>query len=159
MQTYREQYKRAKRFYERIQNQDRGSEEYEDDVWAFFQNAWHLKDWIKNDASVAQHIKGTIENDVKQYDAIMTCADLTNRSKHKTLTTPNRKDADISQKNIIVRFLEPLRLHKGEQDIKSEISYDFKIETTSGKVEDMLVVAKQIIEDWETYLTKNNLLP
>jgi hypothetical protein len=53
--AYLEQYRRMIRSYERFASIDRGrvyepsSENYEDEVFAFFLNCYHLKDWIKND--------------------------------------------------------------------------------------------------------------
>ena len=50
--AYIEQIRRIERFLQRIDppSKDHGSQvEYEDNLWSFFQNAWHLKDWIKND--------------------------------------------------------------------------------------------------------------
>jgi hypothetical protein len=41
-------------------NRDRELVEYEDDVWNFFQNAWHLKDWVKNDLEVSSQHLGAI---------------------------------------------------------------------------------------------------
>jgi hypothetical protein len=34
--------------------------DYQDDVWAFFQNCWHLKDWVKHDPLVPKDVKDRI---------------------------------------------------------------------------------------------------
>jgi len=54
-----EQFRRVKRWYTRFKSIDEGRPDtltldgYLDEVYAFFQNCYHLKDWIKNDASVS----------------------------------------------------------------------------------------------------------
>jgi len=59
--SYLEQFRRVKRFLKRIGNQDRDATKYDDDLWGFFQNCWHLKDWIKNDPQIPQSVKDGIE--------------------------------------------------------------------------------------------------
>ncbi|MEO7665529.1 MAG: hypothetical protein ABIU97_00670 [Dehalococcoidia bacterium] len=60
--------------------------EYEDAVIAFFQNAWHLKDWIKNDPSVAEPIKSSVLSRFEAAVALAVCADVANGTKHLKLT-------------------------------------------------------------------------
>jgi hypothetical protein len=53
--SYREQYERVKRWYGKFIALDQGrahdvpSENYLDEIYAFFMNCYHFKDWIKND--------------------------------------------------------------------------------------------------------------
>ena len=42
------------------------SSDYEDDVYAFFMHCYHLKDWIKNDASVKSRMPN-LGTDVEQF--------------------------------------------------------------------------------------------
>jgi hypothetical protein len=52
-----EQYPRVLRFYARITTEkNKHKPEYIDDLWAFFQNCWHLKDWIMNDDAIPKVI-------------------------------------------------------------------------------------------------------
>ena len=95
-----EQFKRVERFLQRIDppSKDHGSQvEYEDNLWSFFQNAWHLKDWIANDPEI---IKIDIENIVKKYHCLMICSDLANRTKHFKNEKFNRLDAKFTNKHI-----------------------------------------------------------
>src|SRR5215469_15607924 len=48
---WREQYDRMMRAYERLQQPVWSSIAYYDDLHHFFQDCWHLKDWIKNDTA------------------------------------------------------------------------------------------------------------
>jgi hypothetical protein len=60
--SYRKQYDRMIRFLKLLEDvyngvehgpeQGRDSEYYRDRVYAFFQNCYHLKDWIKNDSDI-----------------------------------------------------------------------------------------------------------
>jgi hypothetical protein len=81
---YLEQYERMKRSYDRFRDTksglaDKVSSDYEDDVYAFFMRCYHLKDWIKNDASVKTRMPN-IGTDVEQFtnesEALGLCADL-----------------------------------------------------------------------------------
>ena len=53
MERYREQLARTRRYYERFKKlndgkaQEPSSEANMDDIYAFFQNCYHLKDWLK----------------------------------------------------------------------------------------------------------------
>jgi len=45
--SFRDQLDRVRRLRARLDVHNRPRPEYEDDLWSFFQNAWHLKDWLK----------------------------------------------------------------------------------------------------------------
>jgi hypothetical protein len=59
---YRDQLDRTRRFLERILAARAAGYvvDYQDDVWAFFQNCWHLKDWVKHDPLVPKDVKDRI---------------------------------------------------------------------------------------------------
>ena len=52
---YLEQFERVKRWYNRFKKTDNGmlhnknSDYYQDEIYAFFINCYHLKDWLVND--------------------------------------------------------------------------------------------------------------
>jgi hypothetical protein len=47
---YRAQLDRVHRFLDREQSHDpRRDIDYQDDAWAFFQDCWHIKDWLGQD--------------------------------------------------------------------------------------------------------------
>lgn len=60
------------------------SHECEDAAYAFFQDCYHLKDWIKNDPGCSH--RGIVESFVSGSKALSLCADICNSSKHLTLT-------------------------------------------------------------------------
>jgi len=85
-----EQFKRLHRWYECFKKindgkiHDKPSDFYQDEVYAFFMNCYHLKDWIKNDpaaASVADKVEDYINNNLE----LSLCADIYNGLKHLRL--------------------------------------------------------------------------
>jgi hypothetical protein len=49
-----------------------------DDLIHFFQDAYHLKDWLKHDP-VSSSVTGTVEADITADDSLTMCADLGKR--------------------------------------------------------------------------------
>jgi hypothetical protein len=60
---YRDQLDRMRRFLARILDRERVPDiaAYQDDVWSFFQNCWHLKDWVKHDPLLDDATKDRIK--------------------------------------------------------------------------------------------------
>jgi hypothetical protein len=69
-----------------------GSDDARDALFHFFQDAHHLKDWLRNDPEV-DLLDDTIENAVSTSPVLAVCADLANGSKHLLLRRPRRPDA------------------------------------------------------------------
>jgi hypothetical protein len=159
---YKEQLSRVQRLLDKIKNQDGGTEEYIDNVWAFFQNCWHLKDWIKNDAAVPAAVRASIEQEVKQYDSLKICADLANRSKHLKLTSNMRCDAKITGVGVTIHA-PPLTLRLGShgtgeaENEKGYAEHPFYIETDDGKTYYGISLAVKAVDDWNKIFAKFNL--
>lgn len=91
MTKYVEQLERVRRYYNRFKGINDGIEHtsstdyYVDDVYAFFQACYHLKDWLKNDGSYTVHTDQEIENYVSKTIALSICADICNGLKHLVL--------------------------------------------------------------------------
>ncbi len=111
-----------------------------DAAFGFFEACWHLKDHIKNDAAVPHTVRQSIENDVKQFEALMVAADIANRSKHLVLERPPRVDAKIAAYHI--------KAYDGADDREASASYDITL--ADGSIRDALSVARQAVADWET---------
>ena len=88
MSQSRNQFLRVQRaFMKVLDNKNRNPEEYEDDVWAFFMNCWHLADWIKNDTEgVARATREKIEVEVKSHPALAMVGKLVNKQKNFNIT-------------------------------------------------------------------------
>jgi hypothetical protein len=85
---YRHQLDRARRFLDRVQaanNADWGNMndvEFQDMMWAFFQNCWHVKDWIDHDPLVPRGTKDAAIDLAHQSPDLKMCQQLCNRTKH-----------------------------------------------------------------------------
>jgi hypothetical protein len=87
---YRHQLDRARRFLARVEqmrwfdadSEDISEHDFQDMMWAFFQNCWHVKDWVCND----KHLNGVQKDSViimaHQSTELMACRDLCNGTKH-----------------------------------------------------------------------------
>lgn len=73
-------------------------EEYLDFLYAFFQNCWHLKDWIRHDRTAPQSLKDAanrIRKRQEQITSIDLAVDLANRTKHLELKQTPRRDGQF----------------------------------------------------------------
>ncbi len=148
--AYSEQLERVRRFFARLSNENRDAVEYDDDLWSFFQNCWHFKDWLKNDPAVPTHITKRVEKDANDKPAIKICADLANRSKHVVLTRI-RVDAKITSRDTTV-FIG------GTKESPDTFSVsEHTITLGDGSIHQARDVAKQAICEWEELLNSYHL--
>lgn len=88
----RPQIRRVVRYYKRFEElnsgvlHDRPTDEREDDVYAFFLNCYHLKDWIKKDTALAPlgHVEHFVhgKTGVSPCRTLQICGDICNGAKH-----------------------------------------------------------------------------
>ena len=157
MYEYSQQLERVKRLLVRIEDQDKDQTTYEDDLWSFFQNCWHLKDWIKNDSSIYQDVR--IEYKVKKYNSLQIVADLANRSKHLKLTS-SRVDADVKSVGVTIHVPTlNLDLRTGETTTSGEVhsEYQYTIMTNDGLEYNALDLARDSVRDWEELIRELNI--
>lgn len=141
---YRDQLDRTRRFLDRILP-DRPAGyvvDYQDDVWAFFQNCWHLKDWVKHDPLVAQDIKDRIESAVEASAVLTICHDMANGTKHLALYGPQAGAAHSH-----------LTLSAGGQQA---LAIDCIIETSTGQ-RSAREVAEECVQEWVRILSAERL--
>jgi len=145
--TYLEQYRRMMRSYEKFAIIDRGRvydpspENYVDDVFAFFLNCYHLKDWIKNDRGAGLTAQTDVERFINSSYPLKLCADICNSHKHLRLTSP-RSD-------------ESPRLTKTHYSVRGgtppTITVKYEIETSKGPM-DAFALATQCIDEWQSFI-------
>ena len=141
---YRDQLDRARRFLERVEAPGaRPDAYYQDDVWAFFQNCWHLKDWLLNDPRLNQETKTKITAAASAARCLMICSDITNGTKHYLLKEP-RVGARHSHTNT--------RIEPGREAI-----VDCLIELEDGTWLSARKIARECLTEWERILTELNL--
>ncbi len=81
------QYDRMHRSRKRMAGTFSSTEEYDDAVFHFFQDAWHLKDWLKKDSTLPITVRSNVEADVARQPFLCAAADIANGSKHLELDT------------------------------------------------------------------------
>ena len=152
MSMFLEQFERVKRYLKRIENQDRDSTEYDDDLWSFFLNCYHLKDWIRNDPEVEEEIRGGVEEFVSGNEELRICADLANRSKHLKLDRFVRDDARITSRNVIVYA------PTAGSDSTGTSTCEHTITLRDGHKRIALDVARKAVEAWGCFLSDKRLI-
>ena len=157
--AYQEQLARARRFLARVENSSVNPKvelppekqtEYEDMLFAFFQNSWHVKDWIKNDDSAPRSLAAYIEDLCKAYRSLMLCADIANATKHLRLDRSPRLGGQVVAQ-IMVQMTESFVT--GEST--GQVRYVYKITDAAGNSDDALSVARQALNDWESLIRTN----
>ena len=142
-QGYRDQLDRTCRFLARIEAVGpRRDVEYQDDVWAFFQNCWHLKDWLLNDSVVPAETKKPVIEAVHASSTLLLCRDMANGTKHLRLDDPSI-GARHSHTNTIITP-------------GAESRVDCLIEV-DGKLLSAREVARQCVDEWMKLLTNAGL--
>jgi hypothetical protein len=141
---YRDQLDRARRFLFRVESTDpRRDVDYQDDVWAFFMNCWHIKDWIENDPLVAKDIQTKIVNAAKASPILNISYDIATRAKHCGV----RKPLAFAQHSHTNTTIIP----------GVETKLDCIIEFDDGKIRSAREVAKKCMNEWDLILTAENL--
>ncbi len=149
MPGYTDQLERLKRSYWRLSQIDNGrehnmhSENYRDELYTFFLNCYHLKDWLKNDASF--HINASaVEDYINNNNDLKLCADICNSHKHFTLNNPRSSQSpSAGGQNTHIIFGSG----------KPEISIKFIIGTTSGP-RDGFELATNCLNLWESFIAQ-----
>ena len=117
---------------------------FDDDLHHFFQDCWHLKEWIKNDRSL--HLPANIEDAVASHKALRIVADLANGSKHFVRTT-HREGAYVTSTSVTA--------HLGQDrgvDVVHVVSLNDGTTVTARDV------ATEAYEAWDTVLRTLGLI-
>ena len=148
---YLEQYKRMKRWYRRFEDINKGrnhnvdSDNYQDEVYAFFISCYHLKDWIINDGNSGIS-KNSVERFVHNDTYLKICGDICNGVKHLKLNSPKvGSGAKIGGRNF------SLGLGADEPFINVKYNID-----ADDKTYDAFLVATEAVKLWEHFLCSNN---
>jgi hypothetical protein len=95
------QYQRLQRSFIKLSQPYASSVAYDDDLHHFFQDCFHLKDWIKND--LASGVAARIEQEVNAERPLRIVADLANAAKHLVRHT-SREGAYVTSSNVTVHL-------------------------------------------------------
>lgn len=108
--NYQEQFERMMRWYRRFEDiklrrykpfpDELDPQEVffqvSDEIYAFFLNCYHLKDWIKNDDTVSQTAKKHVAKFIDDNECLRICADICNSIKHLKLDKKHRNSEDVA---------------------------------------------------------------
>jgi hypothetical protein len=125
-----------------IRAESNQSPQWQDAVYTFFQDCYHLKDWVKNDPAAPN--QSAVEKFITNSASLSLCADICNGSKHLKLTssrsggTPQLKGYEAS-----FRPIQSSNWRKYYGTIRVE---------SNGKVHDAFDLAQQCISEWKTFL-------
>lgn len=153
---HRDQFARVERYLARFQEfvegrpHTRSSEHYQDDVYAFFQNCYHLKDWIKYDP-VCAGWQPPVEDVVNQSADLCLCADLCNGLKHLALTHRPRSDQSPEFAQVAVHVIVADAFTERES---VHLQSTYTIRTASGLL-DGYELAQRCVAAWRRYLAAN----
>ncbi len=119
-----------------------------DQIYNFFMNCYHLKDWLKKDNSFSG-----IEEFIDKHRELQLCADICNAHKHFELTYKrlgDDKNHEVKEKN------EFTKIEGGK--MRKKITYFVNIVNTETDETlaryEALDLAKKCIELWEEFIKK-----
>lgn len=148
--SYREQFDRLVRSYQRLEKIDKGrahdmhSENYRDEIYVFFMNCHHLKDWLKKDTEFPAS-ETEVESHINSHKELQICADICNAHKHFRLDNSRSvEQPNVGSQNIERKF----RARKVVVKIK------FTIDTASGPI-DGFELATKCLDLWKSFILKN----
>ena len=147
VQKYPEQVARLRRSFERFGEinsgrvHDRDSHHYEDEVYVFFMNCHHLKDWLINDSTFPA-TKTEVENFINLNTELQLCADICNAHKHLALSSSRSTESPkMGARNFAVSLGAGL----------VQLSAKYAIDTNSGQV-DAYEFATKCLDLWIAFI-------
>src|ERR1700734_285868 len=143
------QFKRMIRALAKLEKTNSDEDVEFDDMYFFFQNCWHLKDWIANDDDLPQSTRYAIAQAAEKIESLKFCADLANGSKHLKLKSA-RKGAWIGRLSITN--------DKGEAVSSVELRYAVYSDQGWSTPANVTGFARQCIQDWKDLLAVHGLL-
>ncbi len=136
---------------------DGDSEEATDALVHFFQDAYHLKDWIKNDEDVtAPELRRAIERELfgdRGPVVMRLCADMCNGAKHHTLfdTVKRFGMSGIASEHVMLR---PATAGSGKRAQAPLHSWTLFADAQEF---DALTAAHHVVDEWERWLAGRGL--
>lgn len=147
-------YRDKDKLYESVSSQDH--ERIADAVFNFAVTAYHVKDWLKQEATtlvpedVEDDVEDYVEDYVKNKKVLSICADLCNGSKHRVLKSPRSTATGIRD--------SPLKVSMPSISASSSIpvtGFILVIEIAEGNEYDILTWADQVVLAWEDFFTRH----
>jgi hypothetical protein len=122
----------------------------EDEVYAFFLNCHHLKDWVLSDSDHLGIKKEAITKFAHSTPCLTICADLADAQKHHGLSATRR-----SKKNPLPArtpdFIYPIRVMINQRVKPAMLGLDTKVQSDHGEL-DYLALAESCFDAWTQFL-------
>ena len=139
---YLHQLDRARRFLARTEAVSGFADvDFQDMMWAFFQNCWHVKDWVKNDPILDQATKDSILAWAHKSIVLGVCHDMCNGTKHL-----GPRPGEASHDHIDTTIVPG-----------GETIMDCLIDNGHGKLVSGRLLAHQCIGEWVSILQSHGL--
>lgn len=140
---WRAQFNRIRRWHRRLAGTHEVAEA-EDHLYTFFQNTYHLRDWLLHDKAVPQ---ADIEDLFRTHVELRLCGDLCNATKHFLLSAPKQP-----------REFSLAREYRGARRgwFGPERSETFVV-MSDGQTYDVLDLADACLRIWERFLHSHHL--
>jgi hypothetical protein len=158
---WREQFERLQRSHARLSAIANGrefasSDEARDALVRFFQDGWHLKDWIANDPA-ANVDSAAVEAHVGNTQVLMLCADVANGTKHLGLDPKYRpRTGDVAtaltSQDVTVRPAPA-----GSRTLPRPALHAWCV-TSGGQQYDAVPLAGDVVREWRQWLELKGLL-
>jgi hypothetical protein len=96
---------RVCQFLDRVQGPHANDVEFQEAMWAFFQNCWHLKDWVDHDPLASDAQKKAVLNKAHDSPLLKMCHDLCNGTKHLGLNAELSPGAGAAHDHVNIMTL------------------------------------------------------
>ena len=143
MKDLEQQFRRLERSFDKVlDNRDRDPVDYEDDVWCYIYNCWHLRDSMQTDGkSLHKNVRKRVETDVNSFWKLVLIGDLADRSRHLKI---NDRETDDDVNNRELRIVVHQQTGDESGEIILVVTDDMKLEYP---VRDL---AKDTMRIWHT---------
>ena len=145
---YLNQLARARRFLQRIEQRTAPDQatmlvrlnDYQDALWSFFKDCWHVKDWIQNDQVLPEALRDAVVRDVHASRVLLVCRSIANAAKHLTLT--GRKGRKVKAARVETFIINP-NLEDGS------VSWDYMVKLEDGTWVTAYEIGVEAMREWE----------
>ena len=114
----------------------------EDFLWSFFQNCWHVNDWIRNDEKLDRRLRDKVWNEVNADRSLQIVADLANGSKHFA-RSPNRERVGAAESQLTINL-----------NVDGTYAFVHEVTLNDGSVLKADQIALDAMRSWREILTK-----
>lgn len=145
---WRNQYDRMVRSIGIMAGAFASSDQYDDAFYHAAQDAWHLKDWIKNDDRLSPEVRATVLEEAHNEEPLKVVQDLANCTKHFMLTSwQGDSPSELHSSSVVVNL--------GKKTIQRTISVRISDGITEKTAEQVLREAQAA---WDKVLRRHGLL-